>query len=77
MKNNTEQPKEIEAPKTLEEVAKEIESLSAAIKKLNSGRLKRRAITVLIRDSISPPMSLNDINAVLDASADLASKYLK
>lgn len=77
MKPNT----EIKTPdqtKTVDEIAAEIKSLSDGIKKLNNGPMKRRAVLVLLRDSISgKPMSLNEIDRVLDAAADLHRYYLK
>ncbi len=62
---------------TAEVMASAIKSVAEAVRKLDKSRLTRRAIVLLIRDSISPTLGISDINAVLDAAGKLDVKFLK
>lgn len=62
--------------KTMDDVANEIIAVAKAVKAIQLSPLKRRALVILIQDTITPPMGMNDINAVLDACADLAKNYI-
>lgn len=55
-----------------------IVDVANAARKLLNSNLSRRAILVLIRDSMSgSPMGLKDIEVVLDCAANLDKRYLK
>lgn len=58
-----------------EEIAKEIEKLSASIRRFRDGRLNQRCVSILLRDITG--LGLNEINAVLNGAAELDKKYLK
>lgn len=61
----------------LEEIALAITQISGVFKKMNQGPLKRRALVILLRDTIGADnITIKQINAVLDAAADL-DQYLK
>lgn len=65
-----------------EEIAREIESLSVAFKRLKASRLKRRALVVLIYDALPSKYGrkicgMTDIDKVLDAAENLGEFYLK
>lgn len=62
--------------KTMDDVANEIIAVAKAVKAIQLSPLKRRAIVLLIKDSCSPSISMTDINAVLNACADLAKNYI-
>ena len=66
-----------EKPVAQEILAESIVAVAKAASVLLSGPLKRRAIFVLIRDATSHTVSLNDIEKVLDAAADLQRRYVK
>ena len=67
--------KDEENPEPTEVIAAAIIEISAAIKKMDAGRLKRRAILVLLRDQTGLPMS--EIERVLNAIGDLEKDYVK
>jgi hypothetical protein len=52
-----------------------IEDVADAVKKLQSSKVKERVILLLIRDQTQ--LTLTDIQQVLNAAANLKSKYLK
>lgn len=52
-----------------------IQDVSDAIIKLQNSKVKERVILLLIRDQTN--LSLADIQMVLNAAANLKSKYLK
>lgn len=55
-----------------------IVDVATAARKLLSSKLTKRAILVLIKDSIKgTPMPLKDIEIVLDCAATLDKRYLK
>lgn len=69
---------EAENPPSVELIAEEIKKVSEAMTKLLASRLTKRAITVLIRDSMTAPaMGFKDIETVLDCTAKLGHRYLK
>jgi len=61
----------------LEELAKSIEQVAAATRKINNSRLTRKAIVILIQQGITGSISRAAIEAVLDTAADLDRLYLK
>jgi len=61
----------------LDKIAEEIVRVSEAFKVINRSRLTKRAIMLLIRDSTSPQIGLNDIEVVLSSAASLAERYIK
>lgn len=70
----TQDPEKPVAPEVLAEA---IVSVSKSARALLMGPLKRRAILVLIRDSMNPPAPLETISRVLDAAEGLAREYTK
>lgn len=52
-----------------------IQEVSDAVKKLKASKVQERVILLLIRDMTNMP--LGDIQNVLNAAAQLKSKYLK
>jgi hypothetical protein len=60
-----------------EVLAQSIIAVSDAAQKLLSGRLNRRAIVLLIQDSITPKPSKETVEAILDAAADLRRRYVR
>ena len=67
--------KEITQDEMFEPIITAIQDVSDAVKKLQNSKVKERVILLLIRDSTNLP--LTDIQAVLNAAAQLKSKYLK
>lgn len=61
----------------LEDLAKSIEQVAQATRKINDSRLNRKAILILIQQGISGSISRVAIEAVLDTAADLDRMYLK
>lgn len=67
---------DISVPASL--LASEILALSEGVRRLESTRLTRRALILLIQDMIGPGrIKKEQISAVLDALPDLATHYLK
>lgn len=64
-----------ENPEPMEIVAKAIIDISSAIKKMDAGRLKRRAVVLLIQDQTKLP--INHIERVLNAIGDLEKDYVR
>lgn len=62
-------------PEPMEVIAASIIEISAAVKKLNSSRVKARVIYLLIKDATNIP--LGTIEAVLNAAQSLEKTYLK
>ncbi len=62
-------------PEPVEIIAKSIIELSEACEKINSGKLNRRAISVLLQDATGLP--LKTINLVLNTLPELKNLYLK
>ncbi len=55
-----------------------IVDLAKGFKKLNSSRLSKRAVVLLVQDSVGAPfVNRSQVEAILDAAADLDRKYLK
>lgn len=73
MAKETEEEKR--ARETVEEIAKNIETLSRSVTALMSGRLSRTAIIVLLVHSTK--ISRPTVEAVVDALTGLEKKYLK
>lgn len=67
--------KEIAQDEMFEPIITAIQDVSDAVKKLQNSKVKERVILLLIRDSTNLP--LTDIQTVLNAAAQLKSKYLK
>ena len=67
--------KEITQDEMFEPIITAIQDVSDAIKKLQNSKVKERVILLLIRDSTNLP--LTDIQTVLNAAAQLKTKYLK
>ena len=65
----------VEAACIAEDLAEEIVMLSKAFKALDSSRLNRRAVVLLVHDMTKLPK--RHINSILDALPDLADRYLK
>lgn len=65
-----------EDPALLETLRKEIEAVSGAVRRMLAGPLKRRALTVLIKDCMaqSSGIGVRDIDAVIDVISDLDSQ---
>ena len=61
--------------KCLEEVAAEIALISDAMKRVDAGPLKRRAVVLLLSDVTK--LNRTDINLVLDGMRDLADIFLE
>lgn len=59
----------------INQIADAIKAVADAARTLNASRLRRRAIVILIRDSVN--VSIMDIENVLDAAENLSNKYLK
>jgi hypothetical protein len=64
-----------EARSVFTKIAAEIVSLDEAVKQLDAGPLKRRAICLLLKDITN--ISLGDIDTVLRGLRRLRSEYLK
>lgn len=62
-------------PEPLEVIAKSIIEVADACAKMNSSKLNRRAILLLLKDLTGLPMA--DIGKVLDAAPKLKDHYLK
>jgi len=67
--------KEITQDEMFEPIVTAIQDVSDAVKKLQSSKIKERVILLLIRDQTNLP--LTEIQQVLNAAANLKSKYLK
>lgn len=65
-----------ELPVETEVLAEAIVAISASAKKLLGGKLKKRAVLVLIQDASPRNLTLSDIEAVLDTAADLEKRYV-
>lgn len=65
-----------EKPEPVEVIAQAIIDVSAAFKKVNSSRLEKRAIILLIKD-MNPNLTIGDINSVLYNAAKLEETYIK
>ena len=62
----------------LDEIALAITQISGVFKKMNAGPIKRRAIVILLQDMIGDQnISKKQINAVLDAAAELDNYLIK
>lgn len=57
-------------------LARAIVDVADAAKTILAGPLKRRAIVVLLQDSIGPGITKKQIEQVLDAAADLKRNYV-
>lgn len=80
MAKSTQLPKVVQDPQHPVEpelLAQAILDVSKGAQALLDGPLKRRAILVLIRDSMTPPAPMDVISRVLDAAAGLAKEYTK
>ena len=68
-----------ENPEPTEIIAKAIIQVSEGIEIMNKSRLTRRAIALLIKDSLpsSAKLGLNDINLILNSAAELKDVYIK
>lgn len=64
-----------ENPEPVELIAQSIIDVADAFKKIDSGKLKRKTIVILIQDITKLPQ--RDIEAVLNAAAQLKERYLK
>lgn len=64
-------------PESLEIMADHIKQVSQAFKQLNNGPVTRRVILLLLKDSITPAMSIADIEQVLVAAERLSTRYVK
>lgn len=62
-------------PQPVELIAEEIQSISAAVKKISATKLERRVILLLIRDITK--LSLETIDQVLKAAEDLEVYFIK
>lgn len=62
-------------PVTTEILAQAIVDIAAAMKRIDQGRLTRRALTVLLKDQTGVPMGT--IDAIFNALASLERTYLK
>jgi hypothetical protein len=67
--------KEITQDEMFAPIVSAIQDVSDAIIKLQNSKVKERVILLLIRDQTN--LSLADIQMVLNAAANLKSKYLK
>ena len=67
--------KEITRDEMFAPIITAIEDVAEAFKKLQASKVKERVILLLIRDQTN--LSLSDIQQVLNAAANLKSKYLK
>lgn len=66
---------EITQDEMFEPIVTAIQEVSDALKKLQTSKVKERVILLLIRDQTNLPLA--DIQQVLNAAANLKSKYLK
>ena len=64
-----------ELPQSFEDIAAEVENISAAFTAIKNSRLTRRAIIVLLHDMTGLPK--RDIQTLLDLAPDLKSHYIK
>lgn len=64
-----------DAPETLDVLATEIINISHAMRALNSSRLKRRVIELLLSDASD--VRITDVKTILDAAEQLDAKFLK
>lgn len=62
-------------PEPVEIIAQHIADVADAMKAINSTRLSRRAICLLVRDQTG--LGICDISKVLDSLSDLEKDYLK
>ena len=69
--------KEEDNPVLLEVFERSIVDIAAAAQKILDGPLTRRAIILLIQDSVPGGVHRDTIAAVLDAAANLEKRYLK
>lgn len=82
MKNNKPTPPIIKQDKgsevPIEILAKSIVEVSEAARKMLASRLTKRAICILIKDSMSGTgLPMKDIQMVLDCAATLDKRYIK
>lgn len=68
-----------ENPELLEQLEAEIREISGAVRRLLASNLNERAILVLVNDALpgTAGLGIRDIKMVLDAVANLDSKYLR
>jgi len=59
----------------VDEIAAQIEALSSGMEKLLSGRLNKKAILVLLRETSG--LGMRDIEKVLEAARSLRTHFLK
>lgn len=67
--------KEITRDEMFEPIVTAIQEVSDAFKKLQASKVKERVILLLIRDQTN--LGLSEIQAVINAAANLKAKYLK
>lgn len=67
--------KELTQDELFEPIVTAIQDVADAVKKMQNSKVKERVILLLIRDQTNLP--LTDIQAVLNAAANLKAKYLK
>jgi hypothetical protein len=66
-----------ENPELLNELEEQLRAMSGAVRRLLAGPLNERALLLLINDACPAKVGISDIKVVLDAVANLDSKYLK
>jgi len=67
--------KELTQDELFEPIVTAIQDVADAVKKMQSSKVKERVILLLIRDQTNLP--LTEIQMVLNAAANLKTKYLK
>lgn len=66
-----------EKPVAAEVLAQAIVDVSKGAQALLNGKLKRRAVLLLIQDQVPARIGLETIGQVLDSAANLAKAYIK
>ena len=66
-----------ENPELLGELEGQLREISASVRRMLAGPLNERALLLLINDACPSKVGIQDIKHVLDAVANLDSKYLR
>ena len=77
MKTETKVVKDPENIIPVEVFEQAIIDISKGIKKLNQSKLSKRAIYVLVQDSVPSGVGMTEIVAVISALENLEKKYIK
>lgn len=68
-----------ENPELLAQLESELRQISGAVRRLLAGPIKRRAVLVLLKDSLpqTSGIGIRDIDTVIEAIESLDTQYLK